>query len=190
MDIVPLCPQDTAYCHDAADLLAACFPCYATGAAAEIARCLQEERVALAAVEEGRVCAFAGAIPQYGHTGWELHPLAVRPDRQRQGIGAALLTALEQEVARRGAVTLYAGADDEDGRTSLYGVDLYDDLAGKVRDIRNLGEHPYTFYEKQGYRIVGVIPDANGWGKPDIWMAKRLTGDKPAAKGAAICTGY
>lgn len=25
-----------------------------------------------------------------------------------------------------------------------------------------------------GFVIVGVMPDANGWGKPDIFMAKRV----------------
>jgi aminoglycoside 6'-N-acetyltransferase I len=34
--------------------------------------------------------------------------------------------------------------------------------------------HPYEFYQKLGYVIVGVIPDANGPGKPDILMAKSL----------------
>jgi aminoglycoside 6'-N-acetyltransferase I len=39
---------------------------------------------------------------------------------------------------------------------------------------QNLKNHPFTFYERLGYHIVGVIPDANGIGKPDILMAKRL----------------
>jgi len=41
-------------------------------------------------------------------------------------------------------------------------------------NIQNIGGHPYKFYEKTGYKIVGVFPDANGVGKPDIWMAKRV----------------
>ena len=34
--------------------------------------------------------------------------------------------------------------------------------------------HPANFYLKLGYVIVGIIPDANGMGKPDILMAKRV----------------
>lgn len=33
---------------------------------------------------------------------------------------------------------------------------------------------PYEFYQKLGYAIIGVVPDANGLGKPDILMAKRV----------------
>ena len=69
---------------------------------------------------------------------------------------------------------LYLGSDDESGATSLYGVDLYDDTFGKLANIQNICGHPFPFYEKCGYRIVGVLPDANGIGKPDIWMAKRI----------------
>jgi aminoglycoside 6'-N-acetyltransferase I len=38
----------------------------------------------------------------------------------------------------------------------------------------NLRGHPYAFYQKIGFVIVGVMPDANGLGKPDIYMAKRI----------------
>ncbi|EPU1074472.1 aminoglycoside N-acetyltransferase AAC(6')-Ia, partial [Klebsiella pneumoniae] len=40
--------------------------------------------------------------------------------------------------------------------------------------IKNIKNHPYEFYQKCGYSIVGVIPDANGKRKPDIWMWKKI----------------
>ena len=164
-----------------AGLLAACFACYREDPAAEVESLLQSERLALCALEGDTLLGFIGAIPQYGAeeqdglsraTGWELNPLAVLPQRQGQGIGGALTAALERVAAGRGASMLYLGCDDEDGRTSLSAADLFADPWEAVRNIRNLGRHPYTFYEKQGYRIVGVLPDANGPGKPDILMAK------------------
>ena len=75
----------------------------------------------------------------------------------------------------RGALTITLGTDDEDDMTSLAGADLYDDLWDRVRDIRDLKGHPYVFYQKMGFTITGVVPDANGRGKPDILMAKRVS---------------
>ena len=40
--------------------------------------------------------------------------------------------------------------------------------------IRNLKDHPFEFYLRLGFRIAGVLPDANGFGKPDIFLAKRV----------------
>jgi aminoglycoside 6'-N-acetyltransferase I len=89
-------------------------------------------------------------------------------------VGSALVADLERLLKARGATTIYLGTDDEDNRTSLGGVDLYPDVLGHAARIRNLRRHPYEFYQKVGFTIVGVIPDANGPGKPDIFMAKRL----------------
>jgi aminoglycoside 6'-N-acetyltransferase I len=60
--------------------------------------------------------------------------------------------------------------------TSLSGVDLYDDLPNHLAHIRNVKGHPYSFYLKCGFVIAGAVPDANGPGKPDILMAKRVRG--------------
>ena len=68
------------------------------------------------------------------------------------------------------------GTDDHTNLTSLGGIDLYPNVLERLMNIRNLGGHPYRFFQKVGFTIVGVIPDANGIGKPDIYMAKSLRG--------------
>lgn len=98
----------------------------------------------------------------------------MRPEHQRQGIGRALVADLEQCVCERGALTLFLGTDDKDDWTTLSDVDLYPDPLAHLARIKNLRRHPYEFYQKMGFVIVGVMPDANGWGKPDIFMAKRV----------------
>jgi aminoglycoside 6'-N-acetyltransferase I len=53
-------------------------------------------------------------------------------------------------------------------------VDVYPDPLAAAAQIQNLGRHPFEFYRKVGFTIVGLLPDANGFGKPDIFMAKRV----------------
>ena len=105
---------------------------------------------------------------------FELHPLAVRSDKRRQN-WQRNCHALEGEARKQGGLTIYAGADDErgGGETSLANVDLYDDLPGRIANF-SPGTHQAGFYMKLGYKIIGVMPDANGTGKPDIFLGKRL----------------
>jgi aminoglycoside 6'-N-acetyltransferase I len=141
----------------------------------EVGEMLEAERICRVALDDdGNLLGMIGGIPQYDGKVWELHPLAVQPNLQGRGIARALVTDFEEQVRQRGGLTIMLGTDDEDGMTSLSNVDLYDDLWGKVRDIRNLKGHPYEFYQKMGYVITGVVPDANGIGKPDILMSKRV----------------
>ena len=130
-------------------------------------------RVALAA-DGITVLGWIGGLPDYDGHVWELHPLVVHPDYQKQGIGRALVADFEQQVKERGGLTIQLGSDDEDNMTSLSDCDLYTDLWEKIAHIQNFKGHPYSFYEKCGYRIIGVVPDANGRGKPDIIMGKRV----------------
>lgn len=141
----------------------------------EVREMLEAERICRVALDDdGNLLGMIGGIPQYDGHVWELHPLAIQPHTQGRGVGRALVVDFEEQVRQRGGSTVMLGTDDEDGMTSLSNVDLYDDLWGKVRDIRNLKGHPYEFYQKMGYVITGVVPDANGPGKPDILMSKRV----------------
>jgi aminoglycoside 6'-N-acetyltransferase I len=46
-------------------------------------------------------------------------------------------------------------------------------IVGKLNSF-NPGTHQSGFYLKMGYKIIGVMPDANGKGRPDIYFGKRL----------------
>ena len=177
MDIKKLTIENKEWMREAALLLVEGFKhCWNTleEGLEEIEECLEIEKAALAAIEEGKVVGFIGAKPQYGNTGWEMHPLVVAESHRSKGVGGVLVKALEEEVKARGGVVVYLGSDDEDGLTSLSNCNLLENTFEKIAQIKNYNKHPYEFYQKQGYQIVGVLPDVNGIGKPDIWMAKRL----------------
>ncbi len=144
-------------------------------ARAEVTESLAPNRISRCAVaESGDVLGWIAGMPQYGGNVWELHPLIVRTDSRRRGIGRELISDFERQVDTRGGCTVLLGTDDENGRTTLGGTDLYPDVLQRLQSVRNRGSHPFEFYLRVGYHIVGVIPDANGFGKPDILMAKRV----------------
>src|SRR5579872_2252039 len=133
-------------------------------AVAAVRESLQEGCLSRIAVENsGQVLGWIAGSPRYGGHAWELHPLVVRRDCRGRGIGRALVGDLEEQIGRRGGLTLYLGTDDENGRTSLGGVDLYPDVLGALSAIRNLRQHPVEFYQKMGFVIVGALQDANGF---------------------------
>lgn len=141
----------------------------------EVRESLQDDRISLAALDDNRaLLGWVSGIRKYdGHT-WELHGLVVRSEFRGRGIGRTLVQALENRISELGGTTVYLGTDDENYRTTVSGIDLYPNVLEKLVDIENPGNHPYEFYQKVGFTIVGIIPDANGLGKPDIFMAKRI----------------
>ncbi|MBV9790151.1 MAG: GNAT family N-acetyltransferase [Chloroflexi bacterium] len=182
MQIIDLCPTDERLIQQVAEMLVAAFAEFAPDAWPDLPSALEEvresfgdERISRVALDEhGDAIGWVGAIAEYDGNVWELHPLVVRPKLQRGGIGRALVLDLEQQVRQRGGTTISLGTDDQTGQTSLGGVDLYPNVWEHIATIRNLGGHPYEFYQKLGFVITGVLPDANGPGKPDIFMAKRV----------------
>ncbi|HEY9427800.1 MAG TPA: GNAT family N-acetyltransferase [Gemmatimonadaceae bacterium] len=140
----------------------------------EVLESLEPGKISRVAIDGQSVLGWIGGQPQYDGLVWELHPLVVAPHVRRRGIGRALVEDLEIAVVERGALTLWLGSDDEIDETSLSRIDLYDDLPAKLASFRRGGDHPADFYRRLGFSIVGVMPDANGRGKPDIFFAKRI----------------
>jgi aminoglycoside 6'-N-acetyltransferase I len=141
----------------------------------EVLESLAGDRVSRVIVgSSGEILGWIGAIPIYDGHVWEVHPLVVASAHRRIGIGRALIADLEQLAVANGVLTLWAGSDDEHNETTIGGVDLYEDIPAAMRNIRNLRGHPFEFYLRVGFRIAGVLPDANGRGKPDIFLAKRV----------------
>jgi aminoglycoside 6'-N-acetyltransferase I len=179
--IIDLASTDENAVHQAAAILFDCFGHLESGyptpelALAEVKESLAEDRISRIAIDAtGNVLGWVGGICQYDGYVWELHPLVVRSDCRQQGIGRSLVFDLENQVRQRGGLTLWLGTDDAESQTSLADVDLYPNLLKQIENIQNLRNHPFEFYQKMGFIIVGVMPDANGRGKPDIYMAKRV----------------
>jgi len=127
----------------------------------------------LAAMQGDEVIGFAGVMPQYDGHVWELHPLVVRHDWQGKDVGTSLVQAIEDIARTRGGLTLWCGSDDESNETTLANTNLYDNLPQHLQNFKP-GRHPAAFYQTLGFALVGVMPNANGPGKPDIFMAKSL----------------
>lgn len=191
MRIVELLPSDDGLVHEVAALLVEAFasiPDFVKtekAALAEISTSFGTGRLSRVALDtEGNALGWVGGNSQYGGLVYELHPLAVKRKVQRQGIGRALVGDFEIQAREKGAMTVMLGTDDETGGTNLFGVDVYPDVCSHISSIQNVAYHPFEFYLKCGYVIVGLVPDANGFGKPDILMAKRIVNPVGRSEGA------
>lgn len=162
--------------EEAAKLLQENFECWSDiqDARGEIEGICSSCNITLIAVDENHLIGLISAHPLYDGNVWEMHPLVVKKEKQKSGFGKLLVKSIEDEVVKRGGITIYLGTDDESNSTSLSNTDIYENIYNKISNIKNLNDHPFEFYLKCGYKIVGIIPDANGYGKPDIMMAKRV----------------
>lgn len=182
MQIVTLKPDNENLINQAASILFDGFQeiwphiCPDLNAAREeVRRALTPEKICrIALADDGLALGWIGAVPDYDGNAWCLYPLAVHTDCRERGVGRALVRDLETLVRERGAITLYLGTDDTANMTTVGNSNLYPNVLEHLANIKNLRRHPFEFYQKLGFAIVGVIPDANGLGKPDIMMAKQL----------------
>ncbi len=176
MEIMDLNPYDNDKMRQTAQLLFESFSSWVTfhDAMEEVIESLKEGKVSRVAIDStDQVVGWIAGYSQYHGNVWEIHPLVVGAQDRKRGIGRALVSDFEECVKQKGAITIILGADDEDGRTTLADINLYPDIHEHISKF-NGHDHPTGFYQKLGFTITGVIPDANGIGKPDILMAKRV----------------
>jgi len=139
-----------------------------------VEECLAEDGICMGIKIENRLIGWAGLRDMYRVT-WELHPMAILPEFQGKGYGKLLIDELCSIARSKGIIGIFAGSDDESGLTSLSGKEINkDNIFHEITSIKNHGEHPYEFYLKCGFIIIGIVPNANGFGKPDILLWKDL----------------
>jgi aminoglycoside 6'-N-acetyltransferase I len=179
MEVVNLATQPLAIRTQAAAILAEAFPDENGWPTIELGLAeiewIAKDGFVRAALEHSTVAGWIGGLPEYRGRVWELHPIVVAKAHRLQGIGRVLVEAFEAEARRRGGLTATLGTDDHYGQTSVFDADLYHDLPGHISRLHDLGQrHPFLFYRKLGYVVTGLMPDANGRGRPDIYMSKAL----------------
>jgi ribosomal protein S18 acetylase RimI-like enzyme len=83
---------------------------------------------------------------------WNLYMLAVHPDRQRQGRGAAMVRHVERELSGRGARLLLietSGLGRFERTRAFYRALRYDEEA-RIRDFYNAGDDKVVFRKALG----------------------------------------
>ena len=127
-----------------AELWPGAWPTFESGLA-EVHEALEPDKIALAALDDdGALLGWIGGIPTYDGNVWELHPLVVRADRRRRGVGRALVEELEARARERGGLTLWVGSDDFGDATSLGGADLYPDPLAHLAELADRRGHPFA----------------------------------------------
>lgn len=140
----------------------------------EVDECVAKPNICIGLLLGDVLAGWVGLRPLYKKT-WELHPLVVVPHHQGKGIGRVLVRELEKKARASGIIGVVLGTDDEHHKTSISQVQITEEnIFEEMKKISNINRHPYEFYKKCGYMIVGIVPNANGMNKPDIWMWKNL----------------
>ena len=102
----------------------------------EVLECIEKPNICLGICEKNKLLGWIGLRPMYEKT-WELHPLAVRPEIQRKGIGKFLIEELEKRAKKDGIIGIALGTDDETERTSLSKIDIDENnIFNEIKNIR------------------------------------------------------
>ena len=165
--------ENIKYAEDISMMMTAAFNCfYSIDDTIEL---INKSFISLGYIENNILIGYTGLLEMYSNITCELHPLIIKSGYRNMGIGSKLLNEIESEAKSKNVLNIMLGSDDEDFRTNLHQFDFNNtDMSYILNNIKNINNHPYEFYQKNGYEIAGIFPDANGIGKPYIWLWKQL----------------
>lgn len=138
-----------------------------------------QRRAHVTAYDDGSLVGYATAAPMDGFDIWRMDWMAVAPEYRGRGLGVAVLRRLEQHAHSEGARTFLTSVGDDGAMasTSLWGKNLFEpDVLHHLGQLQELRPYALGFYRHAGYSVVGVLPDANGPGMPEILLARSLAG--------------
>ena len=134
-----------------------------------------KENICIGLKINDRLIGWGCLCPGYWGKTWELHPFAVLTEFQGKGYGYILMNEIEKRAQEKGAIGIILGSGDEEKLTSLSKKEINDEnIFEEIKNIKNIGNHPYEFYKKCGYMIYGIIPNAYGQYKSSILMWKDI----------------
>jgi aminoglycoside 6'-N-acetyltransferase I len=140
----------------------------------EVEECIKGTNICKGIKLKNKLIGWGGLKPMYDKT-WELHPLVIIDEFQDKKYGKILLNEIERVANKNGIIGIVAGSDDETNSTSISEKEINgENIFDEIKNIKNYKNHPYEFYIKCGYSIIGIIPNANGQNKPDIWLWKDI----------------
>lgn len=122
----------------------------------------------------GEVCGLASAAPYRASTMLRMQLLGVDPPFQRRGVGRALVRTVEDAAREAGMSTLVIALEDEAGLTSLSGRSLFPDPLAPMTKFVPPAAHPSIFLKRMGFALTGVLPEAAGPRRPELWFARSL----------------
>ncbi|MFN0066926.1 MAG: N-acetyltransferase family protein [Limisphaerales bacterium] len=116
---------------------------------------------------DGTPAGFAADGPGASPGEWKLHQIYVIPERQRAGVGRALMGAVAERARRHGAMTI-------------------------ALTVNRRNERARRIYERAGFTIreAKVFDIGGGFVMDDYVMAKPLTPESPAIPSTAPAPGH
>jgi aminoglycoside 6'-N-acetyltransferase I len=140
---------------------------------------LDEKNICIGLKVGNELAGWVCLSPMYGkienEETWNLQPLAVSTKFKGRGFGKILMNEVERLAREKNIIGILLSSGDEADKTSLSDREISgENVIEEIKNIKNYKNHPYEFYQKCGYSIIGIVPNGYGLRRTDIWLWKDI----------------